>query len=180
MVPMAKRTLARCSSLAAGSTSLRRVWQPPTRALVREAAWSLVAIHVGDCTRERARTEDGRGSLRLNHQFRMRCPQGNLPAARAFLSYASGTVQLAPCGWLRGGMARNCRGCRHGPVCAVRSRLDPGGSHRGAVEETSGPHDGPLFVWCRVTRRYGVVLAQLSVAHIQLRLAVPLASRATG
>ena len=35
-------------------------------------------------------------------------------------------------------VARDCCGCRHGPVRAVRPRLDPGGGHRGAVEETGG------------------------------------------
>jgi hypothetical protein len=29
----------------------------------------------------------------------MPLPQGNLPAARAFASYTSGTVRLAPRGW---------------------------------------------------------------------------------
>jgi hypothetical protein len=68
----------------------------------------------------------------------MPLPQGNLPAARAFASYASRTVRLAPRGWLRSGVARDCRGCRHGPVRAVGPRFDPGGGHRGAVEETGG------------------------------------------
>jgi hypothetical protein len=163
---------------AAGPTSLRRVAASNSRSGPR----SCLVTSRDPCRRlyTRARANrSGRGSLRLNHQFRMRCLQGNLPAARAFPSYASRTVQLAPCGWLRGGMARDCRGCRHGPVRAVRSRLDPGGGHCGAVEATSGLTTARCS--CAVLSGAMVLCGrQLSVAHTQLRLAVLLASRATG
>jgi hypothetical protein len=125
--------LARCRSLV-DWRSVRWV-AARTRAQVREAVCPVVGIHA---TRERARTGDGRGSLDATVDPECRLPQGNLPAARAFASYASGTVRLAPRGWLRSDVARNCRGCRHGLVRAVRPRLNPGGGHRGAVEETGG------------------------------------------
>jgi hypothetical protein len=124
-----------------------------------------------------------------------RCPRGTLPAARAFPLYASGTVRLAPRGWLRGGMARDCRGRRHGPVRAVRPRLSPGAGHRGAVEGNGGLTTarcscGATLSGARVLCWIDTKLAQLSVARIELplaelfdrplELAVPLASRGTG
>ena len=96
-----------------------------------------VAIHAGDCARERANRRWPR-FLAIHRRFRMPLPRGTFLLPAAFSSYASGPVRLAPRGWLRSGMARDCRGCRHGPVRAVRPRLDPGGGHRGAVEETGG------------------------------------------
>jgi hypothetical protein len=130
-----------------------------------------------------------------SRRFRVPLPQGNLPAACAFASYASGPVRLAPRGWLRRGMARDCRGRRHGPVRAVRPRLDPGAGHRGAVEETGGLSAarcscGAALSCARVLCWIDTKLAQLSVARIELplaelfdrplELAVPLASRGTG
>ena len=112
--------------------------QPRTRALVREAAWSVVAIHAGDCTRERREPKMAAVPCDSTVDSECRCPRGTFLLPARFASYASGPVRLAPRGWLRSGMARDCRGRRHGPVRAVRPRLDPGGGHRGAVEETGG------------------------------------------
>jgi hypothetical protein len=123
-----------------------------------------------------------------------RLPQGNLPAARAFASHASGTLRLAPRGWLRSDVARNCRGCRHGPVRAVRPRLDPGGGHRGAVEETGGLTAvrcscGAVLSGAMVLDRHQTRAAErrlhpasaCGVLRSPTReLAAPLASRATG
>ena len=150
--------------------------QPRTRALVREAAWSSSRDPCRRlCTRAR---EPKMAAVPCDSTVdsECRCPRGTFLLPAAFSSYASGPVRLAPRGWLRSGMARDCRGCRHGPVRAVRPRLDPGGGHRGAVEETGGLTTarcscGAALSGARVLCWIDTKLAQLSVARIHLPLA---------
>jgi hypothetical protein len=94
---------------------------------------------------------------------------------------------------VRSGMARDCRGCRHGPVRAVRPRLDPGGGHRGVVEEMGGLTAvrcscGAVLSGAMVLDRHQTRAAErrshpasaCGTLRSPTRAGVPLASRGTG
>ena len=155
-MPTAKRLWRAAVLLAAASTSLRRgaAWNS------RSGSRSCLVSSLDPCrrlyTRARANQKWPRFlAIQPSIQNAVASGEPSLLPARSL------RMRQEPYDWPRvghfvGGVARDCRGCRHGPVRAVRPRLDPGGGHRGAVEETGGLTAVRCSCGAAAKQRYGV------------------------